>query len=71
MTNIGITRLPLEDQGIIRGRGTWNADTAQGLELMDQLPEVGTVVIPTGGGGLLAGSSYAIHSVKPNVGVIW
>jgi threonine dehydratase len=31
---------------------------------------VGTVVVPTGGGGLLAGTAVAIHSVKPEVKVI-
>ena len=55
---------PYDDPLIIAGQAT------MGLELMDQLPDVGTVVIPTGGGGLLAGSSYAIHSVNPRVNVI-
>jgi threonine dehydratase len=55
---------PYDDPLIIAGQAT------MGLELMEQLPDVGTVVIPTGGGGLLAGSSYAIHTVDPKVDVI-
>lgn len=55
---------PYDDPLIIAGQAT------MGLELIEQMPDVGTVVVPTGGGGLLAGSAYAIHSVKPNVEVI-
>lgn len=54
---------PYDDPLIIAGQAT------MGLEIMDQLPDVGTVVIPTGGGGLLSGSAFAIHSVKPDVRV--
>ena len=52
---------PYDDPLIIAGQAT------MGLEIMEQLPEVGTVVIPTGGGGLLSGSAFAIHSVNPEV----
>ena len=55
---------PYDDPQIVAGQAT------MGLELIEQLPDVGTVVIPTGGGGLLAGSAVAIHDVNPDVEVI-
>jgi threonine dehydratase len=55
---------PYDDPLIIAGQGSI------GLEIAEQLPDVGTVVIPTGGGGLLAGTAFAIHEVKPGVEVI-
>lgn len=55
---------PYDDPAIIAGQATL------GLEIMEQLPEAGTVVIPTGGGGMLAGTAFAIHSVDHEVGVI-
>jgi threonine dehydratase len=54
---------PYDDPLIIAGQGTL------GPEILDQLPEVGTVVIPTGGGGLLAGTAIGIRSLKPKVKV--
>ncbi|HLF61323.1 MAG TPA: threonine ammonia-lyase [Acidimicrobiia bacterium] len=55
---------PYDDPLIIAGQGT------MGLEILDQLPEVGTVVVPTGGGGLLAGTAVGIRSLKPAVKVV-
>jgi threonine dehydratase len=55
---------PYDDPLVIAGQGTL------GLEILDQLPEVGTVVIPTGGGGLLAGTAIALKSMRPTVKVI-
>jgi threonine dehydratase len=55
---------PYDDPLVIAGQGTL------GLEILDQLPEVGTVVIPTGGGGLLAGTAVALKSMRPTVKVI-
>jgi threonine dehydratase len=55
---------PYDDPLIIAGQGTL------GLEVLDQLPEVGTVVIPTGGGGLLAGTALALKTLRPSVKVI-
>ncbi|HLF43679.1 MAG TPA: threonine ammonia-lyase [Acidimicrobiia bacterium] len=55
---------PYDDPLIIAGQGTL------GPEILDQLPEVGTVVIPTGGGGLLAGTAVGIRSLKAAVKVI-
>ena len=41
-----------------------------GTELLQQMPDVGTIVIPTGGGGLLAGVAAAVKLTKPDVRVI-
>ncbi len=50
---------PYDDPRIVAGQGT------MGLEIAEQLPDVGTVVIPTGGGGLLAGSAVAVRHHRP------
>lgn len=55
---------PYDDPLIIAGQGTL------GLEMLEQLPDVGTVVIPTGGGGLLAGTGVALKTLRPAVKVI-
>lgn len=55
---------PYDDPLIIAGQGT------VGLEIIEQLPDVGTIVVPTGGGGLLAGVALAARSVKPDTTVV-
>jgi threonine dehydratase len=55
---------PFQDPLIIAGQGTI------GLEIMDQLPEVDTVIVPIGGGGLISGIAFAIKSKNPKVKVI-
>jgi threonine dehydratase len=55
---------PFEDERVIAGQGTI------GLELAEQLPELGTVVIPIGGGGLAAGISIALRELRPEVQLI-
>jgi threonine dehydratase len=55
---------PYDDPRIVAGQGTL------GLEVLEQLPDVGTVVIPTGGGGLLAGTALALKTLRPSVKVI-
>jgi threonine dehydratase len=55
---------PYDDPLIVAGQGT------MGLEILEQLPEVGTVVVPTGGGGLLAGTAVGMGSLKPGVKVL-
>ena len=55
---------PFEDPTVIAGQGTI------GLELVEQLPEVATVVIPVGGGGLASGIALALREVKPDVKVV-
>ncbi len=53
-----------DDPAIIAGQGT------MGLEILEQVPELDAVVVPIGGGGLLAGIALAIKTVKPSVKVI-
>jgi threonine dehydratase len=55
---------PFEDPIVIAGQGTI------GLELVEQLPDFGTVVIPVGGGGLASGIALALRAVKPEVKVV-
>jgi threonine dehydratase len=53
-----------EDERVIAGQGTI------GLELAEQLPGVGTVVVPIGGGGLASGIALALRSVRPDVRIV-
>lgn len=55
---------PYDDPLIIAGQGTI------GLEIMDDLPDVGTVLVPVGGGGLSAGVATAVKLRNPEVRVI-
>jgi len=55
---------PYDDDRIIAGQGT------VGLEVLDQLQEIDAVVVPVGGGGLLAGVATAIKSLRPGIEVI-
>jgi threonine dehydratase len=55
---------PFDDPDIIAGQGTL------GLEVLEQAPEAEAVVIPVGGGGLLAGAAAAIKLTRPGVRVI-
>jgi threonine dehydratase len=41
-----------------------------GLEILEQAPDVATVVVPTGGGGLLAGIAIAVKQARPDVRVV-
>ncbi|MFX1602332.1 MAG: threonine ammonia-lyase [Promethearchaeota archaeon] len=54
---------PFNDEDVIAGQGT------VGLEILEELPEVETVAIPLGGGGLASGVSVAIKSERPEVDV--
>jgi threonine dehydratase len=61
----GLTMVPpFDHQWIIAGQGTI------GLEILEQCPGVGTVLVPIGGGGLVSGVSAAIKQSKPGVTVI-
>jgi threonine dehydratase len=55
---------PYDHKDICAGQGT------VGLEIMEQVPDVKTVVVCTGGGGLLAGMATAIKGLAPDVKVI-
>lgn len=51
---------PFDDPDIIAGQGTI------GLEILEQLPDADAVVVPIGGGGLIAGVAYTIKQINPN-----
>jgi threonine dehydratase len=55
---------PYEDAFVIAGQGT------VGLELAEQAPEVETVLIPVGGGGLALGIATALRAVRPDVRLV-
>ncbi|MDO3649273.1 threonine ammonia-lyase [Nocardia mangyaensis] len=55
---------PFDHPDIVAGQAT------VALEILEQVPDVGTVVVPTGGGGLLAGVAVALHALAPRVRVI-
>ena len=65
MESEGLTMVPPYDHPwIIAGQGT------VGLEIVDDMPDVGTVVVPVGGGGLSAGTAAAIKLRAPGARVI-
>jgi threonine dehydratase len=55
---------PYDHADIISGQGTC------GLEILEQAPQVRTVLVPTGGGGLLAGIAIAVKTTRPDVRVV-
>jgi threonine dehydratase len=55
---------PYEDQFVVAGQGTI------GLELIDQEPDVDTVLIPIGGGGLALGIATALRAVRPEIRLV-
>jgi threonine dehydratase len=52
---------PFDDDHFIAGNGT------AGLEILEDLPDVDTIIAPLGGGGLLSGIASAIRPLKPDV----
>jgi threonine dehydratase len=55
---------PFESLDVIAGQGTC------GLEILEQYPSVTTIIVPVGGGGLIAGTAAAVAALKPDVQVI-
>ena len=53
-----------DDEKVIAGQGTI------GLELLEQVPDLDTVVVPIGGGGVISGIALAIKSLKPAVRIV-
>jgi threonine dehydratase len=53
-----------DDPAVVAGQGTI------GLELLRQVPDIGTVVVPIGGGGLISGIALALRASRPDVRVI-
>jgi len=55
---------PYDDKQVIAGQGTI------GLEILEEVPEVDTVVVPIGGGALISGIAVALHAADPTIKVI-
>jgi len=52
---------PYDDPAVIAGQGT------VGLEIMEDLPETDHIIVPVGGGGLIAGIATAAKGIRPSV----
>lgn len=55
---------PFDDPDVIAGQGS------VGLELLEDVPDLGKVLVPLGGGGLAAGIAIAVKSQRPEVEVV-
>jgi threonine dehydratase len=55
---------PYDDLRIIAGQGTI------ALEVLADIPDLDMIVVPIGGGGLIAGNAIAAHAIKPDLAVI-
>jgi threonine dehydratase len=55
---------PFDDADVIAGQGTL------AFEILEQVPDAEAVLVPVGGGGLLAGVATVFHALKPNLQVI-
>src|SRR5437764_8199037 len=55
---------PFDHEDIIAGQGT------VGLELLEQVPDAATVLVPAGGGGLVAGVACAVKEMRPDVRIV-
>jgi threonine dehydratase len=55
---------PFDDEVVIAGQGT------MGLEILQQVPDIESVIAPIGGGGLIAGVACAVKETNPQVRVI-
>ena len=53
-----------DDPAIIAGQGT------TGIEIVEQVPDLDAVIVPAGGGGLLAGVALAVKTLRPQVKII-
>jgi threonine dehydratase len=63
--NEGLTYVhPFDDEQLIAGQGTL------GLEVIQDWPDIDAIVVPIGGGGLIAGVSMAVKSHNPKIKVI-
>ncbi|WP_016836222.1 pyridoxal-phosphate dependent enzyme, partial [Herbaspirillum lusitanum] len=55
---------PYDDEAIIAGQGT------VALEMLDAVPDLDTLVVAIGGGGLLAGMAVAARAIKPEIEIV-
>ena len=53
-----------DDPAVIAGQGT------MGLEILEQVPDADAIVVPVGGGGLIAGIALAVKTVRPSIRII-
>ncbi|GAA3067638.1 hydroxyectoine utilization dehydratase EutB [Rhizobium viscosum] len=61
----GLTPIPpFDDANVVAGQGTI------GLEIMEALPDLATVLVPLSGGGLAGGIAVAVKALKPGVRVV-
>lgn len=54
---------PFDDPKVIAGQGTI------GLEILQEMPDVDAIIVPIGGGGLIAGVAFAVKHLRPEVKV--
>jgi threonine dehydratase len=55
---------PFDDLAVIAGQGTIS------LELLEDFPEIDTIIVPLSGGGLMSGIAFTLKTVKPSIHVI-
>lgn len=55
---------PFDDEAVVAGQGTL------GLEMIEQIEDLDCIVVPIGGGGLIAGVATAVKGVNPNIEII-
>src|SRR5450755_2769922 len=55
---------PFDHPDVVAGQGTL------GLEIVEQCPQVRTIVVPAGGGGLVSGVTVAVKGLDPEIGVV-
>ena len=55
---------PFNDEDVIAGQGTI------GMEIIEKMPDVDTVIVPIGGGGLISGIAYAIKTLRPHCRIV-
>ena len=55
---------PFDDDAIIAGQGTL------GIEILEQMPDLDTIIVPVGGGGLLAGVAVAVRASRPGARLV-
>jgi len=61
----GMTYIPpYDDESVMAGQGTI------GLEIIDELWDVDTIIVPVGGGGLIAGIAVAAKTLNPDIKII-
>ncbi|HLG22803.1 MAG TPA: pyridoxal-phosphate dependent enzyme [Candidatus Manganitrophaceae bacterium] len=55
---------PFDDEAVIAGQGT------VGLEILEDRPDIATIIVPVGGGGLASGIAVAAKSIRPKIRII-